>query len=66
MLHAVFLPEGHEEGKLRKRLRTEFKVEVGGGLGEFAGKAWRIGLMGHSSREEKVEALLRDVQSVVE
>ncbi|MDP2894929.1 MAG: alanine--glyoxylate aminotransferase family protein [bacterium] len=65
MLHAVFLPEGHEEGKLRKRLRTEFKVEVGGGLGEFAGKAWRVGLMGHSSREEKVQALLRDIQSVL-
>lgn len=65
MLHAVFLPEGLEEGKLRKRLRTEFKVEVGGGLGEFAGKAWRIGLMGHSSREEKVQALLRDIQTVL-
>ncbi len=66
MLHAVFLPEGLEEGKLRKRLRTEFKVEIGGGLGEFAGKAWRIGLMGHSSREEKVEALLGDVRSVLQ
>lgn len=65
MLHAVFLPEGHEEGKLRKRLRTEFKVEVGGGLGDFAGKAWRIGLMGHSSREEKVQVLLGDIQTVL-
>jgi alanine-glyoxylate transaminase/serine-glyoxylate transaminase/serine-pyruvate transaminase len=65
MLHAVFLPEGLEEGKLRKRLRTESNVEVGGGLGEFAGKAWRIGLMGHSSREEKVQALLRDIQTVL-
>jgi alanine-glyoxylate transaminase/serine-glyoxylate transaminase/serine-pyruvate transaminase len=65
MLHAVFLPEGADEGKLRKRLRAEHKLEIGGGLGKFAGKAWRVGLMGHSSREEKVEALLRDVQSVL-
>ena len=65
MLHAVFLPEGLEEAKLRKRLRTEFTLEIGGGLGDFAGKAWRIGLMGHSSREEKVHALLRDIQTVL-
>jgi alanine-glyoxylate transaminase/serine-glyoxylate transaminase/serine-pyruvate transaminase len=66
MLHAVFLPEGADEGKLRKQLRAECDLEIGGGLGEFAGKAWRVGLMGHSCREEKVEALLRDIESVVE
>jgi len=66
MLHAVFLPEGAEEGKLRKRLRSECNLEVGGGLGDFAGKAWRVGLMGHSCREEKVHALLRDIRSVLE
>jgi alanine-glyoxylate transaminase/serine-glyoxylate transaminase/serine-pyruvate transaminase len=65
MLHAVFLPEGADEAKLRRQLRAEHNVEVGGGLGEFAGRAWRIGLMGHSSREEKVQALLRDIGSVL-
>jgi alanine-glyoxylate transaminase/serine-glyoxylate transaminase/serine-pyruvate transaminase len=65
MLHAVFLPEGLDEGSLRKELRKECDLEIGGGLGKFAGKAWRIGLMGHSSREEKVEALLRDIRSVL-
>ncbi len=66
MLHAVFLPEGMDEGKLRKELRAKCNLEIGGGLGEFAGKAWRVGLMGHSCREEKVEALLGDVRSVIE
>jgi len=65
MLHAVFLPEGRDEGKLRKQLREECNLEIGGGLGDFAAKAWRVGLMGHSCREEKVEALLRDVRSVL-
>jgi alanine-glyoxylate transaminase/serine-glyoxylate transaminase/serine-pyruvate transaminase len=64
MLHAVLLPEGHEEGKLRKRLRAEHHLEIGGGLGDFAGKAWRVGLMGHSSLDDKVADLLRDLRSV--
>ena len=45
------------EGPLRQRLLTEFNIEVAGGLGELAGKAWRIGLMGHSCRKESVEIL---------
>jgi len=43
---------------LRKVLLTEYGIEVGGGLGEFAGVAWRIGLMGHSARERNVTTLL--------
>jgi alanine-glyoxylate transaminase/serine-glyoxylate transaminase/serine-pyruvate transaminase len=27
-------------------------------LGEFAGKAWRIGLMGHSARDRSVTTLV--------
>jgi alanine-glyoxylate transaminase/serine-glyoxylate transaminase/serine-pyruvate transaminase len=58
MLHAVNLPEGLEEAKLRKEIRAEHNIEIGGGLGKFSGKAWRVGLMGHASTEEKVEKLL--------
>jgi alanine-glyoxylate transaminase/serine-glyoxylate transaminase/serine-pyruvate transaminase len=35
-----------------------YGIEVGGGLGQFAGKAWRIGLMGHSARDRSVTTLL--------
>ncbi len=31
---------------MRKQLLREFNLEIGGGLGDFKGKAWRIGLMG--------------------
>ena len=39
-----------DDGAVRKRLLTEFGIEIGGGLGDLKGKAWRIGLMGHNSR----------------
>jgi alanine-glyoxylate transaminase/serine-glyoxylate transaminase/serine-pyruvate transaminase len=37
---------------------VRFGIEVGGGLGELAGKGWRIGLMGHSARERSVTTLV--------
>jgi alanine-glyoxylate transaminase/serine-glyoxylate transaminase/serine-pyruvate transaminase len=49
-LNAVRLPDGVDDGKGRKMLLDEFGIEVGGGLGELKGKAWRIGLMGYNSR----------------
>ena len=47
-----------DDAGLRKGLLTTYGIEVGGGLGQFAGKAWRIGLMGHSARERSVTTLL--------
>ncbi|GAI28103.1 unnamed protein product, partial [marine sediment metagenome] len=64
MLHAVYLPEGAEEGKLRGEIRSSYHIEIGGGLGKFSGRAWRIGLMGHSSTEDKVYRLLNAIGEV--
>jgi len=61
MLHAVYLPDGLEEGKLRQNIRARYNIEIGAGLGEFSGKAWRIGLMGHSSTKDKVDRLLNSI-----
>jgi alanine-glyoxylate transaminase/serine-glyoxylate transaminase/serine-pyruvate transaminase len=58
VLNAVRIPSGVDDLTVRKRLLTEFGIEIGGGLGEFKGKAWRIGLMGHSSRPNNVLLLL--------
>lgn len=52
------LPEGLDEAAIRRRLLTDYNVEIAGGFGPFAGKIWRIGLMGHSCRRENVELLL--------
>lgn len=57
-LTSVRLPDGVDEAALRGRLLAEHSIEVGGGLGEFAGVAWRIGLMGHTARPRSVDALL--------
>lgn len=57
-LTSVRLPAGVDEAGLRTALLVEEGIEVGGGLGEFAGIAWRIGLMGHSARDRSVTTLL--------
>ncbi len=64
MLHAVYLPDGAEEGKLRGEIKLSYNIEIGGGLGKFAGQAWRVGLMGHSSTEYKVYRLLDAIGEV--
>ena len=58
MLNAVNCPDGIDEAAARKRLRAEFNIEIGGGLGPLAGKIWRIGLMGHTARAESVDRVL--------
>jgi alanine-glyoxylate transaminase/serine-glyoxylate transaminase/serine-pyruvate transaminase len=57
-LNAVKIPSGVDDLAVRKRLLSDFGIEIGGGLGEFKGKAWRIGLMGHTSRANNVLLLL--------
>jgi alanine-glyoxylate transaminase/serine-glyoxylate transaminase/serine-pyruvate transaminase len=57
-LTTAWLPDGADDATLRKTLLETYGIEVGGGLGQFAGKAWRIGLMGHSARERSVTTLL--------
>jgi alanine-glyoxylate transaminase/serine-glyoxylate transaminase/serine-pyruvate transaminase len=49
-LNAVRIPAGVDDLAVRRRLLNEFGIEIGGGLGDFKGKAWRIGLMGYNSR----------------
>jgi alanine-glyoxylate transaminase / serine-glyoxylate transaminase / serine-pyruvate transaminase len=49
-LNAVRIPDGVDDLAVRKRLLDEFGIEIGSGLGEFKGRAWRIGLMGYNSR----------------
>ena len=57
-LNCVAVPDGVDEAAIRSRLLSEYDIEIGGGLGVFAGKAWRIGLMGHSATPRNVETLL--------
>ncbi|WP_108801735.1 alanine--glyoxylate aminotransferase family protein [Aquimarina sp. Aq107] len=65
-LNAVFLPEGNDEAILRKKLLTKYNIEVGGGLGDFAGKIWRIGIMGESCTLNHVNMLISALEDIEE
>ncbi len=72
-LNAVSIPEGVDDAAVRSRLLNEYNLELGAGLGALAGKVWRIGLMGHSSRAENIllcvaalEAILSDMEAPIE
>ncbi|MEX0585862.1 MAG: alanine--glyoxylate aminotransferase family protein, partial [Pirellulales bacterium] len=54
MLNAVQVPPGVDDARVRRRLLEEYGIEIGGGLGAFKGRVWRIGLMGYGSRPANV------------
>lgn len=64
-LNTLIVPEGIDEAKVRQRLLEEYQVEVGAGLGEMAGKIWRVGLMGHSSRPENVLSFVNALGNIL-
>lgn len=64
-LNAVYIPEGIDDAATRNRLLQEYNLEIGGGLGDLAGKAWRIGLMGYGARRENVALCLKVLESVL-
>jgi Serine-pyruvate aminotransferase/archaeal aspartate aminotransferase len=57
-LTTAWLPDGADDAALRTTLRDRYDIEVGSGLGELAGRGWRVGLMGHGARERSVVTLL--------
>jgi alanine-glyoxylate transaminase/serine-glyoxylate transaminase/serine-pyruvate transaminase len=65
MLNAVRIPTGIDDGKLRGDLLHRFGIEIGGGLGAFKGKVWRIGLMGYGSRAANVLLFLAALEQLL-
>ena len=57
-LNMVVVPESVDEAAVRAHLLAEAGIEIGAGLGALAGKVWRVGLMGYTSRDENVRACL--------
>lgn len=64
-LNAVSIPDGVDDAVVRSRLLKEYNLEIGAGLGTLAGKVWRIGLMGHSSRAENILLCIGALESVL-
>ena len=64
-LNCVHTPDGADDAGVRGRLLNEYGIEIGAGLGPMAGKAWRIGLMGHSCTQRNVDLVLAALKEVL-
>ncbi len=64
-LTTALVPEGVDGAEVRRQLIDDYSIEIGGGLGELAGKVWRIGLMGESAQEVNVFALLSALERIL-
>ena len=64
-LNTVSIPAGVDDASVRSRLLNDYNLELGAGLGALAGKVWRIGLMGHSSRAENILLCVAALESVL-
>lgn len=63
-LTAVRVPAGVDAKEARQRLLLEHGIEIGGGLGELASSAWRIGLMADNASLQTVERILAALDDV--
>lgn len=64
-LTSVFTPEGRDEAAVRRTLLVDHAIEIGGGLGPFAGRLWRIGMMGAGATEAAADRLLDALDDVL-
>jgi alanine-glyoxylate transaminase/serine-glyoxylate transaminase/serine-pyruvate transaminase len=64
-LTTLVIPHGVDGGQVQRQLYQDYNIEIGGGLGELAGKIWRIGLMGESCRASNVLLVLSALEQVL-
>ena len=64
-LLSIKIPEGVDDVKVRLELLTKHNLEIGSGLGELAGKIWRIGLMGYNSNEKMIDYCAASLKEVL-
>ncbi|HWE54390.1 MAG TPA: alanine--glyoxylate aminotransferase family protein [Acidimicrobiales bacterium] len=57
-LTTVVVPDGVDDAAIRRDLLHRYGIEIGGGVGAWAGRVWRIGCMGHTARLRNVTLLL--------
>lgn len=64
-LNTIAVPEGVDEAAVRGALLTRYNLEIGAGLGDLAGKVWRVGLMGQSATGEHVTLFLSAIEDAL-
>jgi alanine-glyoxylate transaminase/serine-glyoxylate transaminase/serine-pyruvate transaminase len=65
-LTSVAVPAGVDEADVRKQLLEKHNIEIGAGLGDLAGKIWRIGLMGYTSNEQNINTFVSAIKGILE
>ncbi len=61
----MVVPEGVNEAAVRNHLLEKYDIEIGAGLGQLAGKIWRIGLMGYTSNEKNIKLCLEALEDAL-
>ncbi len=64
-LNLVKFPDTIDDAVVRSALLSDYSLEIGSGLGTFAGKVWRIGLMGFASSQTNVYLCLSALGNVL-
>jgi len=64
-LNSVYIPQGVDDAAVRKQLLAQYNLEIGAGLGELAGKTWRIGLMGYAARRENIALCIKALEDIL-
>ncbi len=62
---AIRVPEGVNDARVRGTLLDEFGIEIAGGLGAYAGRMWRIGIMGYSASQANVVLVLAALEQAL-
>ncbi|MEW6530188.1 MAG: alanine--glyoxylate aminotransferase family protein [Thermodesulfobacteriota bacterium] len=65
-LTTAIIPQGVDGKAVSGYLLQNYNIEIAQGLGQLAGKVWRIGLMGFNSRPENVKLLLSAMKEALE
>ena len=65
MLNAIKIPHGINDMEVRGPLLNQYKIEIGGGLGDLAGHVWRIGLMGYTAQNKNIDRLFTSLKSLL-
>ncbi|WP_286238575.1 pyridoxal-phosphate-dependent aminotransferase family protein [Neptuniibacter halophilus] len=64
-LNSVMIPEGVDDAQVRTALLQNYNLEIGAGLGDLAGKVWRIGLMGSACTQRNVMLCLDALENTL-
>ena len=62
----VKAPPGVSSLAVRRQLLAELNLEISAGLGDYADRMWRVGIMGHSAQRANVMLLLSGLEQILQ